>query len=509
MERRGRQPNPGQGKPRAGIEAQPGLQPAAQPGGERIHEEIRRDIVRGPQDPGVAEKPESPVKKAERKGAKKSTKIPADARKGAERRPVASTGRTSQRELDARQEALRGQEERLQKRERIADIKSELLTASAARKEALIKELRMVSPEEARSLEARLEAENMRGRKPWRGLRERVRTFGFRRPQRETIERTTDRERGSNAPVWLAGGALAAGLILAICGPQWIKNIQGVPSGKDETTPRAGLVTPTPSAAAGTPRPPERGTPAPTRTPETGFQPGTKTTGAGVAENTYTIKHPDMDGKTVDKQLPQGFTPDARLVTAPDLSPRPINPNLSAYKDWETVLNTGRAVGDRLAGYNYDYNDFCDNVDFRCNVQGDMFAWRVFQGQTVEVPGVGRLEGGPRRSVMVLFINMEPDVVAWDKDELGQVMVKRGFTATGRMFDGNKMPVMEENLVGHWSFRQGSGTPEKSYVGITDHPENANEVLRVTVLYRQWGNNPDGTPRRQFQLYRAEIASVK
>lgn len=223
-------------------------------------------------------------------------------------------------------------------------------------------------------------------------------------------------------------------------------------------------------------------------------------------QNSGQWKLTNPDGGKIDVALPEGFTPDARLVIPSDLPVNPINQDLSIYSDWEKALNTGRPVGDRLAGYNYDYNDFCPTADDKCNVQGDMYAWRVLQGQEVEIPGIGKLVGGERKSVVALFINLEPSVVAWDEQDggLGQVRVERGFTATGRIFDGNKLQKTEENLAGHWLFRQAKGTPEKSYIGITDSPDNARETLFVTVARRQWGNNPDGSKRIQFQLMRAE-----
>ncbi len=259
---------------------------------------------------------------------------------------------------------------------------------------------------------------------------------------------------------------------------------------KDPTTPTIG--TPTVGEASGTPTP---------QGEIKGFAP------AQEKGNEWTLKNPD--GGEADMTLPAGFTPDARLVVPSDLTVNPINSDLSVYADWEKALNTGRPVGDRLAGYNYDYNDFCPTADDMCNVQGDMYAWRVFQGQEVEVPGIGRLVGGPRISVVLLFINLDDSVVAWDNQVggQGQVKVERGFTATGRIFDGNKLTETEENLAGHWLFTQENGDPGKSYIGITDSPDNAQGTLFVTVVRKQWGNNPDGSKRMENQLMRAELVN--
>lgn len=229
---------------------------------------------------------------------------------------------------------------------------------------------------------------------------------------------------------------------------------------------------------------------------------------ADKSGDAFVLRHPDED-KSEARVLPVGFTPDKSLHFATDIKPLDIGSDLKPYQDWETALNTKRAAGS-LAGYNYDYNDFCQTGNFRCNVQGDMFAWRTFQGEEVEVPGVGRLEGGPRRSVVLNVLNLDGSVHAWDNEKSCQVQVKRGFTATGRIFDGQKnVDVLERNLSGHWLFRQAFGTPEKSYIGITDDPDNAREVLLVSVQRKQWGLNPDGSKRMEFQLIRAELVKVK
>lgn len=285
-------------------------------------------------------------------------------------------------------------------------------------------------------------------------------------------------------------GIGATGLVLTgLAAFGGVKAVESIRDTGSNTAAAAASTTPTSSEASATPTP---------KTEKKGFVSAEKSAGQWKLTN--------PDGGKIDVTLPEGFTPDARLIIPSDLPINPISQDLSVYSDWEKALNTGRPVGDRLAGYNYGYNDFCPTVDDKCNVQGDMFAWRALQGQEVEIPGIGKLVGGPRRSVVALFINLEPSVVAWDEQDggLGQVRVERGFTATGRIFDGDKLRETEENLAGHWLFRQANGTPEKSYIGITDSPDNASETLFVTVVRKQWGNNPDGSKREQFQLMRAE-----
>ncbi len=227
--------------------------------------------------------------------------------------------------------------------------------------------------------------------------------------------------------------------------------------------------------------------------------------------DSWSLKHPDQD-KIVSLKLPEGFIPAVNLHAVTDVKANTVDmAHLDKYSDWETILNTKRKGG-ALAGYNYDYNDWCAVPGFYCNVQGDMYGWRTFQGMEARIPGIGTLVGGPRRSGVVNVLNLADSVHPWDIDGDGPIYLKRGFTATGRIFDGHpieKIVPLEEGLTGHWVFRNINGTPEKSYIGITDSKDNAREVLTASVLRRQWGNNPDGTPRIEFQLMRAEILGVK
>lgn len=230
---------------------------------------------------------------------------------------------------------------------------------------------------------------------------------------------------------------------------------------------------------------------------QTGFM------GARLENGQYTLRHPD--GYNVQLNAVEGFTPDERLYVPNDLSPRNFQ-DFGNYADWDNIINNPTHP---IAGYSYDKNDEAESRDFFTNAQLGMFDWRVLQGQEVIIPGIGKLVGSERRSVVALLINAEEDVVAFDEEELGQVKIKRGFTATGPVFNlENKEKIMEaeEVLGGHWIHRQGPENP--SYDGITDHPENAREVLYVAAVYRQWGHNDDGSERRQFQLIRSGIFNV-
>ncbi len=220
----------------------------------------------------------------------------------------------------------------------------------------------------------------------------------------------------------------------------------------------------------------------------------------------WELANPDDMTKTKPLALPDGFTPDVSLCYATDIKPRPISSDLSSYADWEKALNTKRPDGVPLAGYNYDYNDWCSVPGFLCNVQADLFGWSTFQGETLKVPKIGELDGSVRRSVVLNVLNLDNTVEAWDLDGDCPVYAKRGFRATGRIFNGQKnVDLLEENLTGHWLSTQFYGEPSKSYIGITGNPDNALSTLVVSVQRKQWGNNPDGSRRIEFQLIRAEI----
>lgn len=253
---------------------------------------------------------------------------------------------------------------------------------------------------------------------------------------------------------------------------------------------------------------PQKAVPSSTVTPQSSVEVSlatiTRITPADKNGDRWVLRHPDED-KNVDISLPPGFTPAKSLHNAIDITPLALGNDWVNYQDWEKMLNTGRPVGDRLAGYNYDYNDFCMVPGFYCNVQSDLYAWRVFQGHEVRIPGIGTLIGGDRRSVMVLILNLDASVFPWDVKENGPVYVERGFTATGRIFDGTKAPATEQLLVEHWLSKQFLGESSKSYLGITDNPDNARETLLVSAQRKQWGLNPDGSKRLEFQLIRAEL----
>lgn len=265
---------------------------------------------------------------------------------------------------------------------------------------------------------------------------------------------------------------------------------------------------PSPSGQLGIPSSKPARTAAPTASIDTGKatgKPGATDMPGEVRPGVYRLQNPDEGGKMDEVNIPEGFTPDPALHTS-DIKPLSIG-DLSQYDTPKSAhISDGSANG---VGYNYDYNDFCQVPGFLCNQQMDMYAWRIDQGQEVKVPGIGTLKGGPRRSVVLLYFNLTDHVNAFDVDSHGPIYDKRGFTATGRIFNGDNIQNNERDLSGFWLYKQGHGEPSKSYIGITDSPDNALETLLVTVVRKQWGNNQDGTPRYEDQLVRAGIFKVQ
>ena len=315
--------------------------------------------------------------------------------------------------------------------------------------------------------------------------------------ERGIINQTTD----GNAKVDGTANVMGRKRFLKVLGLGVLGTIAAacVPSGpKPSSTEQLGIPSSKPARTA-----------APTASIEPGKAPATGSA-EGAAENvggnTWKLMHPDEGGKTVNKELPEGFTPDKGLHVSTDIDPLPLG-DLSQYSTPEKAhISDGSANG---VGYNYDKKDFCEVPGFQCNEQMDMYAWRIDQGEEVRVPGIGTLKGGPRRSVVLLYFNLTDHVNAFDVDSHGPIYDKRGFTATGRIFNGDNIRNNERDLSGFWLYKQGHGEPSKSYIGITDSPDNALETLLVTVVRKQWGNNQDGTPRYEDQLVRAGIFKVQ
>lgn len=230
---------------------------------------------------------------------------------------------------------------------------------------------------------------------------------------------------------------------------------------------------------------------------------------ARTAEGKWEIQN--ADGEKQEIVLPEGFVPDARLKihTQPDTFQRTLllPKDTTAYADFQKALNTKQPDGTPpLAGYDpsIELGDYCSNPpNHQCTAQLNMFSWKVFTGEKINIPGIGLLTGKENRAVMVLLLNRDGSVHAWDGNS--PVRVEHGFTGGGPLWDGERnVDKAEQGLAAHYADRLLYGIPGM-YRGACDNPENCAELLAVSVQRRQWGNNPDGSPRRIFELIRAEI----
>lgn len=234
------------------------------------------------------------------------------------------------------------------------------------------------------------------------------------------------------------------------------------------------------------------------------FQPAART-----AEGKWEMQN--ADGEKQEIVLAEGFVPDTRLRihTQPDTfqNTLPLPKNTTTYADFQKALNTKRPDGTPpLAGYDpsIELGDYCSNPpNHQCTAQLNMFSWKVFTGEEIDIPGVGSLRGKENRAVMVLLLNRDCSVHAWDGST--PIRVEHGFTGGGPLWDGEKnVDKAEQGLLTHYTDRLLHGIPGM-YRGACNNPENCGEVLVVSAQRRQWGNNPDGSPRRIFELLRAEI----
>jgi len=215
-------------------------------------------------------------------------------------------------------------------------------------------------------------------------------------------------------------------------------------------------------------------------------------------DNQWLLHNPD--GEPVNLQLIDGFIPDSNLVTAPE-QPLPLDP--AVFADFQASLND---PNNPLAGYSYGENDQSDNPDYKMTLQAPLYSWTVLTGEETEVPGIGHLKANPGGAVAIVIMNISDKVIEWGTNQ-PLVMLKHGFKGTGRIWDGNKVVETERGISSHYVNRleQGVTLPgESGFIGQCDKPENCNNIKVVSVIYRQWGNHPDGTPRFQFQLLRAE-----
>lgn len=217
------------------------------------------------------------------------------------------------------------------------------------------------------------------------------------------------------------------------------------------------------------------------------------------ANGNWIINTPDAEAKTV--QGIEGFTPDASLVLAPEWGDA-LGLNPEQFADFQKSLNDPKHP---LVGYTYGENDQSDNIDYRRTLQAPMYSWTVLTGEEVEVPGIGHLKSNPGGAVEVMIMNITDTVIGFNSEN--PVMIRHGFTGTGRIWDGGNVVEDERGISSHYVSRLEEGVTlpgESGFIGQCDKVENCSDIMVVSVIYRQWGNNENGTPRYQFQLLRQE-----
>jgi hypothetical protein len=225
--------------------------------------------------------------------------------------------------------------------------------------------------------------------------------------------------------------------------------------------------------------------------------------------NVWTLHNSDGAEVKVSLNKVTGFTPDADLKTS-DISPKTLGTVPTDASDFQAYLNKPREGFGPLAGYTDGTNDYNQYKDHESGPQVPAYSWMVHTGLDVELPGIGRVVGGPGRAAMVLIINRTERVYRFPTNS---VRVEAGFQGWGRIWNGDRDPVQETELrlANHYRSRLGQGVPETGFIGQCDQAgKNCDTISIVTVERMQWGNNDNGTPRDQFRLIRAEtVPAVK
>ena len=220
------------------------------------------------------------------------------------------------------------------------------------------------------------------------------------------------------------------------------------------------------------------------------------------ASGNWIVTNPDGVSETI--KVVDGFTPDTKLVLAPEYGKTlPIEP--ATFADFQKSLNDPKHP---LVGYTYGENDQSDNLNYKRTLQVPMYSWTVATGLEVDAPGIGHLVGGPGRAVELMIMNIDGSVGAFGSDN--PILIKDGFTGTGRIWDGKNVIEDERGISSHYVSRLQNGVTlpgESGFIGQCDIATNCNQVLVVSVVRTQWGLNSDGSKRFQYQLLREEIVN--
>jgi hypothetical protein len=220
------------------------------------------------------------------------------------------------------------------------------------------------------------------------------------------------------------------------------------------------------------------------------------------ASGNWIVENPDGAAETISTV--DGFTPDIALVLAPEYGKTlPIEP--SQFADFQSSLNNPKHP---LVGYSYGENDQSDNLNYERTLQVPMYSWTVATGLEVDAPGIGHLVGGPGEAVELMIMNVDGSV--GDFGSNNPILIKDGFTGTGRIWDGNNLLPDEQGISSHYvnQLQTGvTGAGESGFIGQCNQAANCDKVLVVSVVRRQWGQNPDGTKKFQYQLLREEVVT--
>jgi hypothetical protein len=218
------------------------------------------------------------------------------------------------------------------------------------------------------------------------------------------------------------------------------------------------------------------------------------------ASGNWIVESPDGVAETISTV--DGFTPDTKLVLAPEYGKTlPIEP--SKFADFQKSLNDPKHP---LVGYTYGENDQSDNLNYKRTLQVPMYSWTVATGLEVDAPGIGHLTGGPGTAVELIIMNIDGSIGDFGSDN--PILIKDGFTGTGRIWDGNNLLPDEQGISSHYVNRLQTGVTgagESGFIGQCDQAANCDKVLVVSVVRRQWGQNPDGSKIFQYQLLREEL----
>jgi len=224
----------------------------------------------------------------------------------------------------------------------------------------------------------------------------------------------------------------------------------------------------------------------------------------------YILHDPDQKDVLIDLSKAIGFTPDKNLIISP-LKPKQLGlESAEITRDFQKYLNTKRDGYGPLAGYTDGTNDYNQYKDNQSSPQIPAGSWSVFTGESVDFPGIGKIEGGTGLAVALYILNITDNVF---RPPTNSVTVKSGFHGFGRIWDGSEKSLLEteKRLANHYATRMGEGVPESGFFGQTNQGKrNADYLTNVSVKITQWGYNQNGTPRYQIQLLRAEtVPAIK